>query len=129
MTVPETGQTEARALYAAATGTERDALELAPEVAQRLAAACDTLVGELGKLTAAGHLVTEVRGFPNLPTGRGLARGFADKGVQYLDTVTALQQTALLLKAAYLAAGRQFADADAAHRAALELIAADLELS
>jgi hypothetical protein len=112
----------ARQLYAAATGDGGEPFVLAEDVADNLAAACDRLVDDLQKATATGHLVTEVTGFPNLPTGQGLTQGFGNKGTQYLDTVTALQETALLFKAAYLAAGKRFEDADAANKAALALI-------
>ncbi|WP_433601096.1 hypothetical protein ACQPXH_04565 [Nocardia sp. CA-135953] len=128
MAVPDTGQRMARQLYAAATGTSGgEPFELAEDVAENLAAACDKLVEDLQKATATGHLVTEVSGFPDLPTGHGLAKGFGDKGTQFLDTVTAFQETALLYKAAYLAAGKRFEDAEAAHRAALQLITDYLE--
>ncbi|MFI9510709.1 hypothetical protein [Nocardia sp. NPDC052566] len=124
MTVPETGQTKARELYAAATATDGDEpFRLSEDVADKLATACDKLVDDLQKARRTGHLATEVRGFPDLPTGNDLAAGFAGKGRQLLDTVTAFQQTALLYKAAYLAAGRRFADAEAANKAAFDLIA------
>ncbi len=123
MAVPDTGQRMARQLYAATTGTSSgEPFELAQDVAENLAAACDKLVDDLQRATATGHLVTAVSGFPNLPTGHGLAKGFGDKGSQFLDTVMAFQETALLYKAAYLAAGKRFEDADAANRAALQLI-------
>ncbi|MEU2255540.1 hypothetical protein [Nocardia xishanensis] len=123
MAVPDTGQGLARGLYAAAVGADgSDRFELAEDVAENLAAACDRLVDDLRKAMAVGHSVTEVGGFPDLPSGRGLAAGFGDKGRQFLDTVAAFQETALLFKAAYLAAGRKLADAEAANRAALELV-------
>lgn len=127
MAVPDTGQRMARQLYAAATGSGGEPFELAEDVAENLAAACDKLVGDLQKAMATGHLVTEVSGFPDLTTGHGLTQGFRDKGRQYLDTMTAFQETALLYKAAYLAAGKRFEDADAANKAALELITEYLE--
>ncbi|WP_227997278.1 hypothetical protein [Nocardia australiensis] len=117
----------ARQLYAAATGTGDKQFELAEDVAQNLAAACDKLVEDLQKAMATGHLVTSVTGFPDLPTGHDLTQGFRDKGSRYLDTVTAFQETALLYKAAYLAAGKKFEDADAANKAALALITQYLE--
>ncbi|MBF6131167.1 hypothetical protein [Nocardia brasiliensis] len=127
MAVPDTGQGTARLLYAAATGGTGKPFELDAEVAENLAAACDKLVEDLRRAMTTGHLVTEVTGFPNLPTGHGLTRGFRDKGRQYLDTLAAFQETALLFKAAYLAAGKRFADAEAAHRAALAVVTAHLE--
>jgi hypothetical protein len=123
MAVPDTGQRLARKLYAAATGADGgEAFELAEDVAEKLAAACDKLVDDLQKATAAGHLVTDISGFPDLPTGHCLSKGFGAKGAQYLETMTAFQETALLFKAAYLAAGKMFDDAEAANRSALELI-------
>ncbi|CAM4372898.1 hypothetical protein NONI108955_23130 [Nocardia ninae] len=128
MAVPDTGQGTARQLYAAATGASGDRpFELATDVAENLAAACDQLVEDLHRAMATGQLVTEVTGFPNLPSGQGLTRGFSGKGRQYLDTLAAFQETALLFKAAYLAAGKKFADAEAAHKAALDLVAEHLE--
>lgn len=124
MAVPDTGQTTARQLYAAATGDgDGQPFELAADVAENLAAACDKLVEDLHRAMATGQLVTDVTGFPNLPTGQGLSRGFNEKGRQYLDTLAAFQETALLFKAAYLAAGKRFADAEAARKAALDLVA------
>ncbi|WP_433659912.1 hypothetical protein ACQPW1_45540 [Nocardia sp. CA-128927] len=128
MAVPDTGQGTARQLYAAAIGAGTgQPFELAPDVAENLAAACDKLVDDLHHAMANGHLVTDVTGFPNLPSGQGLTRGFDDKGRQYLDTLAAFQETALLFKAAYLAAGKKFADAEAANKAALDLVAEHLE--
>ncbi|MEV0298020.1 hypothetical protein [Nocardia sp. NPDC050710] len=127
MAVPETGQGRARELYAAATGTDGARFELAADVADNLAAACDRLVEDLRKAMATGHCVTQVAGFPDLPSGHGLASGFAEKGHQFLDTMTAFQETALLFKAAYLAAGHRLADAEAANRAALALVTDYLE--
>ncbi|KAA8889957.1 hypothetical protein F3087_01130 [Nocardia colli] len=128
MAVPDTGQGTARQLYAAATGAGTgQPFELAPDVAENLAAACDKLVEDLHHAMANGHLVTDVTGFPNLPSGQGLTRGFGDKGRQYLDTLAAFQETALLFKAAYLAAGKMFADAEAANKAAIDLVAEHLE--
>ncbi|MGO4616759.1 hypothetical protein AB4305_10895 [Nocardia sp. 2YAB30] len=128
MAVPDTGQGTARKLYAAAIGEGDDepfALDTA--VAENLAAACDKLVDDLHQAMADRHLVTDVTGFPNLPTGHGLTRGFADKGSQYLDTLAAFQETALLFKAAYLAAANRLAEAEAANQAALRLITEYLE--
>ncbi|MBF6172942.1 hypothetical protein [Nocardia blacklockiae] len=120
MGVPDTGQQAARELYAAATGSD---FEIAEDVARNLAAACDRLVEELQRVGATEHQLTTVTGFADLPSGRQLARGFSGKGREFLDTVLAFQETALLFKAAYLAAGKHFAEAEAANRAALELVA------
>ncbi|MFI9635769.1 hypothetical protein ACIHAX_24080 [Nocardia sp. NPDC051929] len=128
MAVPDTGQGTARELYAAAIGAGgSDRFELDTAVAENLAAACDQLVDDLGRAMAGEHLVTEVTGFPDLPTGHGLTRGFSAKGRQYLDTLAAFQETALLFKAAYLAAANRLADAEAANQAALRLVADYLE--
>ncbi|RJO76591.1 hypothetical protein D5S18_09900 [Nocardia panacis] len=130
MPMPEIGQVAARELYAAATEAGgADRFELSGDVAERLAAACDQLVRDLQQAKATGHLVTQVRGFPNLPTGQGLSRGFTAKGGQLLDLLTAFQETALLYKAAYLAAAQRLTAADAANSAALALIADHLEPS
>ncbi|WP_280497417.1 hypothetical protein [Nocardia asiatica] len=128
MAVPDTGQGTARELYAAAVGAGGgEPFELDTAVAENLAAACDKLVDDLRRAMADEHLLTDVTGFPDLPTGQGLTRGFAAKGRQYLDTLTAFQETALLFKAAYLAAANRLADAEAANQAALRLITEYLE--
>ncbi|MBB5914357.1 hypothetical protein BJY24_003224 [Nocardia transvalensis] len=127
MGTPDTGQQTARELYAAATGSGGAVFEIAEDVARNLAAACDRLVEDLQRVRRADHLLTAVTGFPELPSGCGLARGFGDKGREFVDTVLSFQETALLFKAAYLAAGKHFAEAEAANRAALELAAARLE--
>ncbi|WP_280263517.1 hypothetical protein [Nocardia wallacei] len=124
MGVPDTGQQAARELYAAATGSGGEAFEIAEDVARNLAAACDRLVEDLQRARHTEHQLTTVTGFPELPSGRGLAHGFGAKGREFLDTVLAFQETALLFKAAYLAAGKHFAEAEAANRAAVELAAA-----
>ncbi len=121
--VPDTGQQAARELYAAATGSGGRAFEIAEDVARNLAAACDRLVEDLQKARATEHQLTTVTGFADLPSGHQLTRGFAGKGREYLDTVLSFQETALLFKAAYLAAGKHFAEAEAANRAAVELAA------
>lgn len=126
MAVPELGQTTARQLYAAATAGGPDSFALAEDVALRLAAACDTLVADLECARNGGRLLAETpgtAGFPELPTGRALAAGFGGKAVEYLDTLTALQETALWFKAAYLAAAGRFTEADLANRAALAMAA------
>lgn len=128
MAIPDTGQGLARELYAAAIGESGGArFELDADVAEHLAAACDRLVEDLHRAVAGGHVLTEVTGFPDLPSGHALAAGFGAKGREFLDTVAAFQETALLFKAAYLAAGRRLAEADAANRAALSLITEHLE--
>ncbi|MET8795318.1 hypothetical protein ABZV91_02465 [Nocardia sp. NPDC004568] len=63
--------------------------------------------------------LTDVRGFPELPSGRALTRGFAAKGQEYLDVLSAFEQAVLCHKAAYLAAAALFLEADAANSAAL----------
>ncbi|MFI5781702.1 hypothetical protein [Nocardia sp. NPDC051570] len=123
MGVPETGQQGARDLYRAATRSEGSVFEIAEDVARNLAAACDRLVDDLQRAHGAELRVADLTGFPNLPSGRALTRGFAGKSREFLDTITAYQQTALLFKAAYLAAGKRFDDAEAANRAAVELLA------
>ncbi|MFC9896767.1 hypothetical protein ACFVMC_24045 [Nocardia sp. NPDC127579] len=127
MAVPDIGQRRARELYAAATGPDGRRFELAPEVALNLAAACDKLIEDLRKAAADGDQLTGVTGFPELPSGQALAKGFGAKGREFLDTVTAFQEAALLFKAAYLAAGQRLSEADAANRAALQLISDYLE--
>ncbi|WP_024801919.1 hypothetical protein [Nocardia sp. BMG51109] len=126
MGVPDTGQQAARELYAAATASGGDAFEIDEDVARNLAAACDRLVDDLRQSLRTDQ-PTAVTGFPDLPSGHGLARGFSAKGREFLDAVLAFQETALLFKAAYLAAGRHFEEAEAANRAALEVAAARLE--
>ncbi|WP_063002166.1 hypothetical protein [Nocardia mikamii] len=122
MPIPETGQHLARELYAAATGSGAEVFEIAEDTARNLAAACDRLVEDLHAARGDGAVPATVRGFGELASGRALARGFSRKSGEYLDTVLSFQQTALLFKAAYLAAGKHFDEAEAANRAALALI-------
>lgn len=127
MAVPDMGQGTARRLYASATAGGADSFALAEDVALRLARACDTLVADLEAARAGGEQITGTpgsAGFPDLPTGRALAAGFGGKAADYLDTLTALQETALCFKAAYLAAAGRFEEADLANRAALAVAAA-----
>lgn len=126
MPLPDLGQTTAQQLYVSATAGGPDSFALAEDVALRLARACDTLVADLECARTGGRLLAEARGtagFPDLPTGRALAAGFGGKAVEYLETLTALQETALWFKAAYLAAAGRFAEADLANRAALAMAA------
>ncbi|MGY2062649.1 hypothetical protein ACW9HQ_47850, partial [Nocardia gipuzkoensis] len=125
--VPETGQQAARELHSATTGSESSIFEIDEDVARNLAAACDRLIEDLQRARDLDPQVTDVTGFPKLPSGQALTQGFADKGREFLDLVTAFQQTALLFKAAYLAAGRYVEESEAAGRAAVELVAARLE--
>ncbi len=131
MPIPDTGQRAARELYAAATNSRAAAtsgtprFEIAEDTARNLAAACDRLFEDLRAAHTVGTALTDVRGFGELTSGQALARGFSAKGSEYLESVASYQQTALLLKAAYLAAGRQFDEADAANRAAMALIRPD----
>ncbi|WP_280459824.1 hypothetical protein [Nocardia carnea] len=126
MSLPELGQGAARRLYAAATTGGTDSFTLTDDVALRLAAACDALVADLEAARAGGRQLAATpgtAGFPDLPTGHALAAGFAGKAVEYLDTLTALQETALRFKAAYLAAAGRLTEADLANRAALAVAA------
>ncbi|NUP28246.1 MAG: hypothetical protein HOQ36_16880 [Nocardia sp.] len=127
MSVPEVGQSTARRLYRAAAAGATDSFTLAEDVALRLAHACDTLVAELEAARLGGYRIAETNGtagFPDLPTGNALAAGFRGKAGEYLATLTALQETALCFKAAYLAAAGKLAEADLANRAALAVVAA-----
>lgn len=127
MSVPDMGQGTARRLYASATAGGAESFTLAEDVALRLAQACDTLVADLEAARAGGQQIAGMpgtAGFPDLPTGRALAAGFGAKAADYLDTLTALQETALCFKAAYLAAAGRLEEADLANRAALAVVAA-----
>ncbi|WP_280508650.1 hypothetical protein [Nocardia flavorosea] len=126
MSLPELGQGVARQLYAAATAQGTNSFTLPEDAALRLAAACDALVADLEAARAGGRQLaatSATAGFPDLPTGHALAAGFAGKAVEYLDTLTALQETALRFKAAYLAAAGRLTEADLANRAALTVAA------
>lgn len=121
MSLPELGQGVARQLYAAATAGGTDSFTLTEDVALRLATACDALVADLEAARTGGRQLAAAAGaagFPDLPTGHALASGFSAKSVEYLDTLTALQETALRFKAAYLAAAGLLTEADLANRAA-----------
>ncbi|WP_245910162.1 hypothetical protein [Nocardia amikacinitolerans] len=98
---------------------------MSEQTALRLASACDALVDGLRQLR--GTDLSEVSGFPELPSGVALTRGFAAKGHEFADTLTLLQEAALRYKAGYLAAGQLVSEADAAQRAALELAADRLD--
>lgn len=121
--LPDKGQKDAQAAYEAAkAGT----FVMPEDGAKRLAAHCDTLVvGLREEIQASAHL-TQVTGFPDLPSGQALTRGFSAKGQEYIDTLMAFIQTALQYKAAYLMAGKQVTEADAANRAALKFATAQL---
>lgn len=123
MPVPELGQQAAITLYEAARAGE---FQMTEDAARRLATACDRLVERilLARADAAG--LTEVRGFPELPSGHALAGGFAAKGQEYLDTLRAFEQAALRHKAAYLAAAALVEEADEAVRAAVARTVADI---
>ncbi len=115
--LPDKGQKDAQAAYAAAKAGQF----VMPEGgAKRLAAQCDTLVEGLVQEIAECEVLTRVNGFPDLPSGRALTQGFSAKGHEYIDTLKAFVQAALQYKAAYLAAGKQFTEADAANRAAIK---------
>ncbi|WP_431962646.1 hypothetical protein [Nocardia sp. bgisy134] len=115
-------QARAAGLFDAALTGE---LRMSEQTALRLASACDALLDGLRQLRTTD--LAEVNGFPELPSGIALARGFATKGREFADTLTALQEATLRYKAGYLAAGHLVSEADAAHRAALELAADRLD--
>jgi hypothetical protein len=122
--LPDKGQKDAQAAYAAAkAGT----FVMPEDGAKRLAAQCDTLVDGLTDEILASVALTKVTGFPDLPSGRALTKGFNAKGQEYIDTLKAFVQTALQYKAAYLAAGKQFTEADAANQAAIKYATEQLE--
>jgi hypothetical protein len=126
--IPEIGQRAARELYSATLESNGEAvLEIAPDVARDLATACSRLVDDLRAAQLGDALDAFGPGFGALPSGRALARGFSGKASEFADTLTAFQQTALLLEAAFLAAGKQFAEAEEAGHAALRLVADDDE--
>ncbi|WP_062980637.1 hypothetical protein [Nocardia anaemiae] len=124
MALPDKGQKNAQAAYdAAKTGL----FQLPEDGAKRLAASCDTLADGLQDEIAAAWSLVNVTGFPDLPSGHALAKGFSAKGREYIEALTALRETVLRYKAAYLAAGKQFEDADAANRAAIKVATDQLE--
>jgi hypothetical protein len=95
--------------------------------AKRLAASCDKLVDGLQAEIHAAQVLTRITGFPDLPSGHGLTQGFSAKGREYIETLYSFQETALHQKAAYLAAGKQFTEADAANQQAIKVAATQLE--
>ncbi len=124
MALPDKGQANAQAAYAAAkAGT----FVMPEDSARRLAAACDKLADGLEKEKAASDVLTRITGFPDLPSGHGLTQGFTAKGREYIETLTSFQEAALQYKAAYLCAGKLFEEADAANSAALKLASETLE--
>ncbi|MGA6203795.1 hypothetical protein ACPESR_03465 [Nocardia testacea] len=122
MPVPDLGRSAAVRLYEAARAGE---FHMSEAAARGLADSCDRLAERIRQARADAAALTEVRGFPDLPSGHALTRGFAAKGQEYLDTLSAFEQTALCHKAAYLAAAALFREADAATGAALARTVAD----
>ncbi|MBF6329099.1 hypothetical protein [Nocardia transvalensis] len=122
--LPDKGQGNAQAAYDAAVAGE---FRMPDEGAVRLAAACDRLVSGLQEVIRLAEHLNRVSGFPALPSGEGLTRGFGAKGQECLDTLVAFQEAALRYKAAYLAAGKKFPEAEAANRAAIQRVAQYVE--
>ncbi|MBF6211974.1 hypothetical protein IU433_23715 [Nocardia puris] len=121
---PDQARDAGSGLYdAAAAGDFR----MPEQTAQRLAAACDALIDGLGALRNSSAGLAHVTGFPELPSGVALTKGFAGKGTQFTEVVADLREAALRYKAGFLAAGRLVAEADAANRAALDLAADRLD--
>ncbi|MQY24345.1 hypothetical protein [Nocardia macrotermitis] len=114
--LPDKGQKNAQAAFdAAKAGT----FVIPVDSAKRLAASCDKLVLELESILVDAAILTRVTGFPELPSGRALAKGFSGKGQECMDTLASFQEAGLRYKAAYLAAGKQFTEADQANQAAI----------
>ncbi|KZM75520.1 hypothetical protein [Nocardia terpenica] len=124
MALPDKGQMAGQAMYEAAKAGE---FRMPEDGALRLAATCDKLADGLVDEIAAAQRLTRVTGFADLPSGRGLTQGFSKKGQEYMDTLAAFRETALRYKAAYLAAGKKFTEADAANKAAIKATANYLE--
>ncbi|MEU1985155.1 hypothetical protein [Nocardia sp. NPDC019395] len=122
MSVPDLGQQAGIELYQAAEAGE---FRMSEEVARGLADSCDRLVERVREARTDAADLSQVRGFPDLPSGHALTRGFEAKGREYLDVLTAFEQAALRHKAAYLAAAALFQEADAANGAALAATLAD----
>lgn len=122
MSVPDLGQQAGIRLYEAARAGE---FRMSDEVARALAASCDRLVEQLRAARDGAAGLTQVSGFPDLPSGRALTAGFSAKGRELLDVLTGFEQAALRHKAAYLAAAALFEAADAANGAALAAALAD----
>ncbi|MFI5715085.1 hypothetical protein [Nocardia sp. NPDC051750] len=116
MSVPELGRQTGLGLYEAAKAGE---FHMSEEVARGLADSCDRLVERVREARNNAAALTPVHGFPDLPSGRALTRGFDAKGREYLDVLDAFEQAALQHKAAYLAAAALFQEADAALAATL----------
>ncbi|MBY8855400.1 hypothetical protein K7711_02820 [Nocardia sp. CA2R105] len=114
--LPDKGQKDAQAAFdAAKAGT----FQMPVDSAKRLAASCDKLVSGLQSVFLDAERLTKVTGFPDLPSGQALAKGFSGKGQECLDTLASFQEAALRYKAAYLAASKQFTEADQANQAAI----------
>lgn len=121
--LPDKGQKDAKAAYEAAKSGQ---FVMPEDGANRLAAECDKLVDGLEDEITASEVLTRVAGFPDLPSGNALTQGFNAKGHEYIDTLKAFKAATLQYKAAYLAAGRQFADADVANSEAIKFVTAQL---
>ncbi|KZM71651.1 hypothetical protein AWN90_02700 [Nocardia terpenica] len=122
--LPDKGQEKARATYDAAKAGQ---FVMPEDGATRLAAKCDKLIDGLEDEIAGAKHLTQVTGFPDLPSGLALTKGFSAKGQEYIDTLKAFRLAALQYKAAYLAAGKQFTEAEAANQAAIKYAAKQLE--
>ncbi|WP_280399453.1 hypothetical protein [Nocardia carnea] len=122
MSIPDLGRQAGIRLHDAARAGE---FRMSEEVARELAASCDRLVERLQAARNGAAELTQVAGFPELPSGRALTAGFSAKGRELLDVLTAFEQAALRHKAAYLAAAALFEEADAANAAALAAALAD----
>jgi hypothetical protein len=122
--LPDRGQRNAGAAFDAAKG---GTFRMPVDSAERLAAACDKLVEGLQTALTEARSLTLVTGFPELGSGRALASGFGTKGQECMDTLAALQESALRYKAAYLAAAQQFTEADQANQAAIRRASQYLE--
>jgi hypothetical protein len=122
--LPDKGQKNAQAAYDAAKAGQ---FQMPEDGAKRLAASCDKLVAGLQEAIRLAGPMTRVTGFPDLPSGQALTNGFSAKAHECLDALAAFQESALRYKAAYLAAGQKFDDADQANQAAIQRAAEYLE--
>lgn len=115
----EVGQEEAKRMYAEALS---GALIIDPQVARQCATHCEELAQTFRSQIDIVEDAVRQSGFGGFVSARELQTGFAGKGGEARDILSAYREAALRFQAAFLAAGQLFAEADAANNAALNAI-------
>ena len=116
----DVGQGEADSIRAAA---EAGTLTMDPTVARACAAHCDELIDTLRAQVRTAQQLAKQSGYGGFASSTELQTGFGNKGNEAASILRAYQEAAFKYKAAFLAAGQLFAEADAANADSLRLIA------